>query len=85
MKLENPKITMLINPEYTEIEIHDSVANIKLAKVTLTPAQLSLILSRQGFVDCECQTGDLTKIGKMFGRKLLKNYESATKRDNNHY
>ena len=44
MKIENAKITMLVNREYTEIEIYDSDANTTLATVKLTPEQLSMIL-----------------------------------------
>ena len=71
MKIENPKITMLINPDYTEIEITDSDANETIAKVKLTPEQLSTILSRQGYVNCECSTGDLTRIGKKHENKYF--------------
>lgn len=71
MKIEKPKITMLINSEYTEIIIHDSIANILLANVRLTPEQLSMILSRRGLVDCECETGDLSKIGKIHENKTF--------------
>lgn len=64
MKIKNPKITILINAEYTEIEILDSDANTYLAKVKLTPEQLSKVLGRQGHIECQCTTGDLTRIGK---------------------
>jgi hypothetical protein len=69
MKIEKPKITMLVNSEYTEIEITDSNSNTTLAHVRLTPVQLSTILARQGYVDCECTTGDLTRIGKKHKNK----------------
>ena len=36
MKIENPKITVLINRDYSEIEITDSDAVTVLAKVRLT-------------------------------------------------
>ena len=71
MKIENAKITMLINRDYTEIEIHDADANTTLARVKLTPEQLSMILSRQGYVECECNTGDLKKIGKKHENKYF--------------
>ena len=71
MKIENAKITMLINRDYTEIEIHDSDANTTLARVKLTPEQLSMILSRQAYVECECNTGDLKKIGKKHENKYF--------------
>lgn len=69
MKIENPKITMLINSGYTEIEIVDSDANTTIVKVRLTPEQLSTILARRGYVDCECTIGDLTRIGKKHENK----------------
>ena len=71
MKIENAEITMLINRDYTEIEIHDADANTTLARVKLTPEQLSMILSRQGYVECECNTGDLKKIGKKHENKYI--------------
>jgi hypothetical protein len=71
MKIENAKITMLINRHYTEIEIHDADANITLARVKLTPEQLSMILSRQGYIECECNTGELEKIGKKHENKYF--------------
>ena len=71
MKIKNPKITMLINPEYTEIEITDSDSNTTIAKVKLTPEQLSAILSRQGYMNCECSTGDLTRVGKKHENKYF--------------
>jgi hypothetical protein len=71
MKIENAKITMIINRDCTEIEIHDADANTTLARVKLTPEQLSMILSRQGYVECECNTGDLKKIGKKHENKYF--------------
>ena len=71
MKIENAKITMLVNREYTEIEIYDADANTTLATVKLTPEQLSMILSRQGYVECECNTGDLKMIGKKHENKYF--------------
>lgn len=64
MKINNPQITMLINSEYTKIEIRDSDSVTILCEVKLTPEQLSTMLSRQVRVDCECETGDLSRIGK---------------------
>lgn len=62
-KIKDARITMLINPDYTEITIEDTGANISIVKVKLTPIQLSAILSRQGYVECECVVGDLSKVG----------------------
>lgn len=71
MKIENPKITMLIYSQYTEIEIIDSNANTTLAHIRLTPEQLSAILSGKCYVNCECTTGDLTRIGKKHETKMF--------------
>lgn len=64
MKLDNGKITFLVNSDYTEITIEDGDANTLLAHIKLTPEQLSLILSRMGSVRCEITTGPIERIGK---------------------
>jgi hypothetical protein len=71
MKIENARISILINSDFTEIEIFDTDANVTLAEVRLTPEQLSKILSRQSRVECECHTGDLKKIGKKHESKYF--------------
>ncbi len=63
MKLEG-RISMLVNREETTIKIKDDKANVTLAVVSLTPEQLSMILSRQVDVECEIEVGNLSKIGK---------------------
>lgn len=80
MKIDNAKITMLINSEYTEIEISDSDSNTILAKIKLTPEQLSTMLSRQAYVSCECLTGVLTRIGKKHENKYFE-FEITRSRD----
>lgn len=64
MKLEEAKITFLVNREYTEIEIHDAKANVTFVKVRLTPAQLSSMMSQLSRTDCECEVMDLDIVGK---------------------
>lgn len=63
MKLKG-KITILINREYTDIEIEDDVANATFVKVRLTPNQLSAALGRVGYTPCELQVQGLEKVGK---------------------
>lgn len=63
MKLQG-KITMLINQDYTTIQIEDPNAATTFCEVTLTPQQLSDILSRLACVNCELELHGLEKIGK---------------------
>lgn len=63
MKLQG-KISILINRDYTEIEIEDENANIRFLKVKLTPEQLSMCLSRQASVDCELEVLGVDRLGK---------------------
>lgn len=63
MKIKG-QLTLLINRDYTEIEVHDKNANTCFTRIRLTPEQLSAALSRQGYVDCELQVYGLDKIGK---------------------
>lgn len=72
MKLTNAKITMLINRDYTEIEIQDGDSLAIIVKVKLTPEQLSAMLSRQAYIKCEsCVTGNLERIGKKHENKVF--------------
>lgn len=64
MKLENPKITILVNREYTEIEIHDTKSSTTFVKVRLTPEQLSSALSRLSHTECEVEVTDMDRINK---------------------
>jgi hypothetical protein len=58
------KISILINREYTDIEIEDDLANVTFLKVRLTPEQLSMVLSRLACVDCKLDVHGLEKVGK---------------------
>lgn len=58
------KISILINREYTDIEIEDDLANMTFVKVRLTPEQLSAVLSGISCVDCELDVRGLDKVGK---------------------
>jgi|JI6StandDraft_1071083.scaffolds.fasta_scaffold27640_4 hypothetical protein len=69
MKLENAKITFLVSTEGTTIELRDSTAGVCFAKVTLTPEQLSSMLSRLSNTECECEVFGLDKVGKTQERK----------------
>jgi len=64
MRIENSKITLRIDSDQTVIEIFDSDASTTIAKAILTPQQLSQVLSRLAYVDCECMVGDFSRIGK---------------------
>jgi uncharacterized protein YggL (DUF469 family) len=68
MKLEG-RISILINREGTTIEIEDENANARFLKVSLTPEQLSMALSRQMSVECEIEVNALHKIGKRHENK----------------
>lgn len=70
MKTINAKITMLINRDCTDIEIKDEDSITILARIQLTPEQLSAMLSRQSYVKCEsCEVGNLDRIGKKHENK----------------
>ena len=68
MKLKG-KISILINREYTTIEVEDENANCTFLKINLTPEQLSMALSRQMSIDCELDIIGLDKIGKRHENK----------------
>jgi hypothetical protein len=63
------QVSILINREYTTIEIHDDEANIKFATIELTPEQLSMCLSRQASVNCKLIVRGLEKVGKKHENK----------------
>lgn len=63
MKIQG-KITMLINQEYTTIQIEDSNAATTFCEVTLTPEQLSAIFSRLSRVTCEIEINGTERLGK---------------------
>lgn len=63
MKLKG-KLTILINSDYTRIEIEDANASTTFLKIDLTPEQLSECLSRTAMVDVELQVQGTERIGK---------------------
>lgn len=63
MKLHG-RISILINREYTSIEIEDDNANVTFVRVVLTPEQMNACLSRQAYVDCELDVMGVEKLGK---------------------
>lgn len=71
MELINPKITILINSEFTEIIVHDDTSNVDVVKITLTPDQLSSALSRLSMTACKVTTGDLSRVGKVMENKYF--------------
>ena len=71
MKINNPKITILIGVEHTTIEVKDGDASITFLRLKLTPDQLSAALGRQGYVECECEVHGLDLIGKKSEHKAF--------------
>lgn len=69
MKIQG-KISILINRDETIIEIVDDNANTTFCVVKLTPAQLSMALSRQSLIDCEVEVHGLDRIGKTHENKM---------------
>lgn len=67
----NGKITILINREFTTIELIDDDSSITFAKIVLTPEQLSSALSRIACTECNMQVYGLEKIGKTMEHKQL--------------
>jgi hypothetical protein len=71
MKLENGRITILINPEGTIIEIEDATASVVFARLRLSPEQLSTALGRTAMVKCEIEINGLEKVGKTHENKYF--------------
>lgn len=74
-------ITMLINRDYTEIQVEDRNASTTFITLRLTPEQLSAALSRQAFIECDVEVKNLDKVGKTMEHKefefpLPKNLDS---------
>lgn len=63
MKIKDARISILIRREKTTVEIHDLKSNTLLARVLLDPEKLCEALSGTIRVECECDTGDLSRIG----------------------
>lgn len=70
MKIEG-KITILINQDYTRIELYDNKAGITFVEVTLTPEQLSSALSRLAYTGCDIDVHSLDKLGKKVEYKKI--------------
>ena len=64
MKLKQAVITILINQDYTMIELYDNTSATCFAEIKLTPAQLSSALSRLGHTPCEIEVFELEKLNK---------------------
>lgn len=62
MKLEG-NISILISPDKTTIQIQDTGSRIQFIEITLTPEQLSAVLSRQAYVNCQLEVKGLEKVG----------------------
>lgn len=89
MKLEDARLTMLINAEYTEIRIEDALSNTEFVKIKLTPIQLSQVLSRLSYVQCACEVQGLDKLGKKHENKsfefeIPKSLASSDKKEQLH-
>jgi len=64
MRLEKGGISIYVSGEGTTIEIRDGNAATTFCKVTLTPEQLSLALSRLSNTPCSIEVGGLDRVGK---------------------
>ncbi len=72
MKINDPRISFLINPEGTTIEITDNDAAVCFLRLRLTPEQLSSALSRLASTECESgEVFSLDKLGKQMEHKML--------------
>lgn len=69
MKLENGKITFLIDRDGATIEIEDGNSNTMFAKIILTPEQLCQAMSRQAFTPCSLEVKGLDRVGKKHENK----------------
>ena len=63
------RTSILVNREYTTIEIEDAKASTRFLRIQLTPEQLSMCLSRQSCVPCEIKLNGIDKIGKKHENK----------------
>ena len=71
MKLKNASISIFINKDHTNIELHDENAAVTFIRIELTPEQLSQALSRQSHTKCEMETCDLSVVGKKMEHKTI--------------
>lgn len=72
MKIIDGRITVLINKDYTTIELHDTLSGGKFAQIKLSPEQLSSALSRLSHTKCEIELHGLDRLNKkMEWQKLV--------------
>jgi hypothetical protein len=71
MEIKNAAISILINENYTTIELYDEDAATQFAEVTLTPAQLSQALSRICNTKCKIEVNGLDHVGKTMKHKTF--------------
>lgn len=69
VKINDGRISILIGPDETRIEIDDREASIQFVTIKLTPKQLSMALSRQVYVPCDINVVGLDRIGKKMEHK----------------
>lgn len=69
-KLNDGKISILVNPNIVTIEILDSDSSTTFVKVELTPEQFATALSRQMNVECNISVMGLDRIGKKMIHKV---------------
>lgn len=60
----NAQITILINRDYTTIELFDKDASTTIVEIKLTPEQLSSALSRLSHTDCKAELHNIERAGK---------------------
>lgn len=69
MELKDGRITILINPEKTTIELIDDQASTVFASIELTPNQLSRALGRGSYTECKIVLNGLDRLGKKMENK----------------
>lgn len=70
MKIEG-NVSILVNREYTTIEVRDDKARITFVRLQLTPEQLSAALSCLSNVECDVEVNKLDLVGKKHENKTL--------------
>ena len=63
MKIKG-NISILINQDYTTIELRDENAAVNFLSITLSPEQLSSVLSRLAQVKCDIDLKNIEVVGK---------------------
>lgn len=58
MKLEDPRITILVNGDHVDIELVDRKSSSVFATIKMTSEQFTKALSRSVFVNCEMEIGE---------------------------